>query len=81
MSEILCVVIFSFICTSSFDTKCLHHTMETPSKNMVENLAQLSLDETTKFKFFESSTQVALAQGCHSLLSLPHLSAKRTNGR
>jgi hypothetical protein len=36
--------------------------METPSKNMVENLAQPSLDEIAKLNFFKSSTQVALAQ-------------------
>jgi hypothetical protein len=29
VSEILCVAIFDIICTSSFDTKCLNHTMET----------------------------------------------------
>jgi hypothetical protein len=36
---------------------------------MVENLAHLSFDEATKFKNLESSTQMALAQGYHSLLS------------
>jgi hypothetical protein len=36
---------------------------------MVENLAHLSLDEATKFTNLESSTQMALAQGYHSLLS------------
>jgi hypothetical protein len=30
MSEILHVPTFDIICTSSFDTKCLHHTVETP---------------------------------------------------
>jgi hypothetical protein len=29
--------------------------------NMVENLAQPSLDEATKLRYLESSTQVALA--------------------
>ncbi len=48
---------------------------------MVENLAQPSLDETMKFINFESSTQVASTQGCHSFLSLPHLFARRTNGK
>jgi hypothetical protein len=42
---------------------------------MVENLAQLSLDETVEFRNPESSTQMALAQRCHSLMSLPHLFA------
>jgi hypothetical protein len=55
--------------------------METPSSNMVENLAQPSLDEIAKLNFLKSSTQMALAQGCHNLLSLPHLPTKRTNGR
>ncbi len=32
MNEILCVTTFDTICTFSFDTKCVHHTMETPSK-------------------------------------------------
>jgi hypothetical protein len=50
-------------------------------KNMVEKLAQLSLDEIAEFKFFESSTQVALAQRCHGLLSLPHLPTRRTSGK
>jgi hypothetical protein len=36
---------------------------------MVENLAHLSLDEATKFLNLESSAQMALAQGCHNLLS------------
>jgi hypothetical protein len=30
VSEILRVVTFNIICTSNFDTKCLHHTMKTP---------------------------------------------------
>jgi hypothetical protein len=30
MSEILHVITFDTICTSSFDTKCVHRTMETP---------------------------------------------------
>jgi hypothetical protein len=51
------------------------------SKNMVEYLEQPSLEEATKFKNLESSTQMALAEGCHGLLSLPHLLAIRTNGR
>jgi hypothetical protein len=37
MSEILHVTTFDTICTSNFDTKCLHHTMETlfeTSKNI-----------------------------------------------
>ncbi len=81
MSEILCVAILKTICISSFDTKCLHCTMETPSKNMVKNLAQPSLDEIAKFRYFESSIQVALAQGFHKLLSLPHLPIRRINGK
>jgi hypothetical protein len=36
---------------------------------MVENLAHLSFNEATKFKNLESSIQMALAQGYHSLLS------------
>jgi hypothetical protein len=55
--------------------------METPSKNMVKNLAQPSLDEIAKFRYFESSIQVALAQGFHKLLSLPHLPIRRINGK
>ncbi len=39
------------------------------------------MDETTELRKFENSTQMALAQGCHDLLSLPHLLAIRTNGR
>jgi hypothetical protein len=50
VSEILCVAIFNTICTSSFDTNCLHRTMETPSKNIVENLVQPSLDEIAKLR-------------------------------
>jgi hypothetical protein len=42
---------------------------------MVENLAQLSLNEIVELKNLESSTQVALAQGCHNLMLLPHLLA------
>jgi hypothetical protein len=32
VSEILCVTSFDTICIFSFDTKRVHHTMETPSK-------------------------------------------------
>jgi hypothetical protein len=39
----------------------INHASIIESKNMVENLAQLSLDEIVKLKIFESSTQVALA--------------------
>jgi hypothetical protein len=28
MSEILCVTTFDLICTFSFDTKCIHHTVD-----------------------------------------------------
>jgi hypothetical protein len=48
---------------------------------MVENLTQLSLDETTKLRNPVNSIQMALAHGCHSLMSLPHLLTQRTNGR
>jgi hypothetical protein len=46
---------------------------------MVEDLAQFSLDETIEFRNFESSTQVAITQRSHGLLSLPHLLGRRTN--
>jgi hypothetical protein len=36
-----------------------NHAYVIKSKNMVENLAQPSLDEIGKFNFFESSIQVA----------------------
>jgi hypothetical protein len=36
-----------------------NHAFVIKSKNMVENLAQPSLDETIEFNFFESSIQVA----------------------
>jgi hypothetical protein len=58
-----------------------NHTFVIELDNMVENLAQTSLDETLEFRNFESSTQVASTHGCHGLLSLPHLLARRTNGR
>jgi len=48
-----------------------NHAFVIELENMVENLAQPSLDETVKFKKFRSSIQMALAQGCHYLLSLP----------
>jgi hypothetical protein len=59
----------------------INHASIIESQNMVENLAQPSLDEIVKFINFESSTQVASTQGSHSLLSLPHLFVRRTNGR
>jgi hypothetical protein len=58
-----------------------NHASVIKLENMVENLAQPSLDETTKFKNSKSSTQLALTYECHSLLSLLHLLTKRTNGR
>jgi hypothetical protein len=36
-----------------------NHAFVIKLENMVENLAQLSLDETTQFRNFESSIQVA----------------------
>ncbi len=48
---------------------------------MVDNLELPSLDEAIEFKNLENSVQVALAEGFHNLLSLPHLFARRTNGR
>jgi len=38
-----------------------NHASVIELENMVENLAQLSLDETIKLKNYENSTQVALA--------------------
>jgi hypothetical protein len=61
--------------------KVTNHASVIELENTVENLAQPSLDETTELRNFESSTQVALAQGCHSLLSLPHLPTRKTNGK
>ncbi len=59
----------------------INHASVIKFKNMVENLAQPSLDETTELINFESSTQVVLAHGCYGLLSLPHLPIRKTNGR
>jgi len=58
-----------------------NHASVIESENMVENLAQPSLNETIKLRNSRSSIQLALAHGCHCLLSLPHLPARRTNGR
>jgi hypothetical protein len=58
-----------------------NHAYVIELENMVENLAQPSLDEIAKFRNFESSIQMASAQGCYSLLSLPHLHVKRIDGR
>jgi len=38
-----------------------NHAFVIESENMVENLAQTSLDETTEFKYSKSSIQVASA--------------------
>jgi hypothetical protein len=59
----------------------INHAFLIELENMVENLAQPSLDETVKLINPEISTQVALAQGCHNLMSLPHVLARKTNGR
>jgi hypothetical protein len=58
-----------------------NHAYVIELENMVENLAQPSLDEIAKFRNFESSIQMASAHGCYSLLSLPHLHVKRIDGR
>ncbi len=58
-----------------------NHASVIKLENMVENLAQPSLDETIMLRNFRSLIQMALAQGCHCLLSLPHLPTRRTNGR
>jgi hypothetical protein len=58
-----------------------NHAFVIDLENMVENLGQPSLDETVEFRNLERSTQVALAQGCHILMSLPHLPTQKTNGR
>jgi hypothetical protein len=51
----------------------INHAFVIELENMVENLAQLSLDETIELRNPKNSTQMALAQRCHSLMSLPHL--------
>jgi hypothetical protein len=48
----------------------INHAYVIKSENMVENLAQPSLDETIEFKNLESIIQMALAQGCHTMMSL-----------
>jgi hypothetical protein len=58
-----------------------NHAPIIKSENMVENLAYLSLDVTIEFKYSKSSIQVASTQGRHSLLSLPRLPTRRTNGK
>jgi hypothetical protein len=57
----------------------INHAYVIELENMVENLAQPSLDEIAELKNLE--TQVALANGCHNLMSLPHLLARKTNGK
>jgi hypothetical protein len=59
----------------------INHAFVIKSKNMVENLAQPSFDEVAKLKNPESSTQVVLAHSCRNLMSLPHMLAKKTNGK
>jgi hypothetical protein len=58
-----------------------NHAFVIELENMVDNLAQPSLDEIVELINPKSSTQVALGQGCHNLMSLPHLPTRRTNGR
>jgi hypothetical protein len=43
-------------------------------------LHKASFNEAIELKNPKSSTQVALAHGCHSLMSC-HIHAKRTNGK
>jgi len=45
VNEILHVTTFDNICTSSFDTKCVHHTMET-TQNMVLDSCAIHLNTT-----------------------------------
>jgi hypothetical protein len=59
----------------------INHAYVIKSNNMVENLEQPSLDEVIEFRNLKSSTQETLAHQCHSLLSLPHLPTKMTNGK
>jgi hypothetical protein len=35
VSEFLLIMTFNILCTSSFDTKCVHRTMETPLMDVV----------------------------------------------
>jgi hypothetical protein len=58
-----------------------NHAFVIELENMVENLAQPSLDEIVEFKNYGSSIQLSLTQGYHDLLSLPHLPTRRTNGK
>jgi hypothetical protein len=58
-----------------------NHAYVIELENMVENLEQPSLDEAIEFRNPKNSTHEALAHQCHSLLSLPHLPTRRTNGR
>jgi hypothetical protein len=48
-------------------------------ENMVGNLEHLSLDEVVEFRNLESSLQMALVEGSHGFLSLPHLPTRTTN--
>ncbi len=45
VNEILRVITFDTICTSSFDTKCVHHTMET-TQSMVMDFCALHFKTT-----------------------------------
>ncbi len=59
----------------------INHAYVIKSENMVENLAQPSLDEIIKLKISKSSTQMALTHVYHGLLSLPDMLVRRTNGK
>jgi hypothetical protein len=45
MCEILCVTTFNITCIFSFDTKCVHYTMETPHNQAIVQLRRSEILE------------------------------------
>ncbi len=61
MNEILFVITFNIICTSNFDTKCVHYTME--KQNMFVEVLNF---HKPYFTFHKTINVVTLALGLQS---------------
>jgi len=67
VSEILCVTTFNTISISSFDTKCVHRTMET-TQNMVMDSCTLHFNATRSDGLHLNTTHGGFLGNCRNYI-------------
>jgi hypothetical protein len=67
VSEILCVTMFNTICTSSFDTKFIHRTMET-TQSMVMDSCVLHFTTTHGDGLHLNTTHGGFLRNCRNYI-------------